>query len=469
MSKLFKRGLVWHAWVPKGHGKRGKRKASTGCTDKRAAESVAATLERQAADPMLATAQAATTAEILEDYYRAKQVEGLAPESLAFIFKKCKNLRRLLPPMGRDITYPALERYARLRLAEWAKAPVLDGDRVVVEGRHVMRASVIKEFKVLKPALRLARKRKKYAHVIDDVFPKLRNDSVEGTRSLSAEEIFGLALVLPRPRMALIAFAAATGCDPGALCRVRKEDVAADFSVVQIHGKKRKSRERPAHLPLADQRTLVAWALKHGDGKGGLVFSAWQNMWRDVGLACAKLGIPRFNRTDLRRTYGTWLRDSGIEPQLIAPAMGHANSLMVERVYGKLKPEALGRLMGQRVAATEGLRGSYLGRVSDGSGASGAVGANNAPDPATTKPAELEDKPGEKPVRRGGIEPPTRGFSVGLSGFAQASKITNETSHNVARGRDTRVVFGSSSPGAPAPWVHEATANLLGLLAGVAP
>jgi len=418
---------------------------------------------------MLATAQAATTSEILEDYYRSKQVEGLAPESLAFVFKKCKNLRRLLPPMGRDITYAALERYARLRLAEWAKAPVLDGDRVVVEGRHVMRASVIKEFKVLKPALRLARQRKKYAHVIDDVFPKLRNDSVEGTRSLSAEEIFGLALVLPRPRMALIAFAAATGCDPGALCRVRREDVAADFSVVQIHGKKRKSRERPAHLPLSDQRTLVAWALKHGDGKGGLVFSPWINMWRDVGLACGKLGIPRFNRTDLRRTYGTWLRDSGIEPQLIAPAMGHANSLMVERVYGKLKPEALGRLMGQRVAATAELRGSYLGRVSDVSRPFGANGANGSPERPAAKAAEHEEKAGELPVRRGGIEPPTRGFSVGLSGIAQASRTINESAHNVARSEGPRVVFGSSFPGLLPPWVHEATANLACLLAGVSP
>jgi len=43
---------------------------------------------------------------------------------------------------------------------------------------------------------------------------------------------------------------------------------------------------------------------------------------------------PPCSPNDLRRTYATWLRAQGVEPQLIGAAMGHRDSRMVERVTG---------------------------------------------------------------------------------------------------------------------------------------
>jgi integrase len=118
------------------------------------------------------------------------------------------------------------------------------------------------------------------------------------------------------------------------------------------------------------------WALANAPGtEGGFLFPAWSNVRRDLHLACAKVGIPGCSPNDLRRTYGTMLREKGAEPQHIGAAMGDADSRMVERLYGKLAPGALARLL------------------------EGSVGVK---------------KP-KNPVRRGGIEPPTRGFSVPCS------------------------------------------------------
>jgi integrase len=54
-----------------------------------------------------------------------------------------------------------------------------------------------------------------------------------------------------------------------------------------------------------------------------------------------QMRTARKRSNDLRRTFGTWLRKQGVDPSLIAPAMGHADSRMVERVYGRLPPENL--------------------------------------------------------------------------------------------------------------------------------
>lgn len=51
-----------------------------------------------------------------------------------------------------------------------------------------------------------------------------------------------------------------------------------------------------------------------------------------------------------RRTCATWLRAQGAPPDLIAPVMGHADSRMVERAYGRLPTDALAR----RLAAATG-------------------------------------------------------------------------------------------------------------------
>jgi hypothetical protein len=251
-------------------------------------------------------------------------------------------------------------------------------------------------------------------------------------------EVLGLAMVLPPERMVVVAFAVATGCDPGALWRARRGDIASDFSTCRVHGTKRKTRERTVPQPLTEQRSLLAWAVRHAEGAiGDRLFSTWTNMRRDLIAACEKLGIPRCSPNDLRRTYGTWLRAEGIEPQLIGAAIGHSDSRMVERVYGRLPSDALAKLLSERGARaplpspTEATAAAPEAQMSPSSDEreghrvdqplvrylSGAPGQMGSPQDIADKTSVVaKPRPAtEIPVRRGGIEPPTRGFSVPCS------------------------------------------------------
>jgi hypothetical protein len=85
--------------------------------------------------------------------------------------------------------------------------------------------------------------------------------------------------------------------------------------------------------------------VEHAQGTGGLFFRRWSNVRRDLIEACVRAGIPPCSPNELRRTCATWLRAAGAPPDLIAPVMGHADTRMVERVYGRLSPSDLrGRL-----------------------------------------------------------------------------------------------------------------------------
>jgi integrase len=349
MARLFKRGDIYYGWVPKRGG--GVRRVSTSCTDQRAASTRLKQLEREAVNPAVAAANAATTQGIVDDYFLSRKRIGRAEGTLHHAKTKLGHLVRLLPARVADIDHSKVEGYVDTRLKEWAAAPVLNSRGTVVrEGRHIRRTTIVKELRVLKAALRHAKKNGLFAGDPAAVIPELADDYTPGERVLTPWELIGLASVLKPRRMAVVAFAVATGCDFSALWRARREDVRENASVVHIRGTKRKTRDRDVPIALANQRALVEWALANGDGPDGLLFSHWGNMRRELHEACVKLGIAHFSANDLRRTFGTWLREAGVEPQLIGAAMGHTDSRMVERVYGRLTTDALAKLLLERVS-----------------------------------------------------------------------------------------------------------------------
>src|SRR6267142_1473973 len=111
------------------------------------------------------------------------------------------------------------------------------------------------------------------------------------------------------------------------------------------------------------------------------------------------LQLPRISSHDLRRTFGTWLRadllGGGVPVTEVAAMLGHADSRMAEPVYTKLPSDLLRDLL-------TGLCQPAAGHALPEAGKDGEDGEERS-----RNPAEL--------VPRGGIEPPTRGFSVPCS------------------------------------------------------
>jgi hypothetical protein len=149
------------------------------------------------------------------------------------------------------------------------------------------------------------------------------------------------------------------------------------------------------------QLELLRYALTHAEGEDPALFLPWQNVRRDLREACKRAGIPPCSPNDLRRTFATWLRAAGAPTDLIAPVMGHADTRMVERVYGRLAPSDLRRRI-------DGLRGRSrcVTGVSDTVEALGLFAPSGRP-----APRRRSFKFACFPVPRDGVEPPTRGFS----------------------------------------------------------
>jgi integrase len=380
---------AFYAWVPDRAG--GTRLVSTLCTDRRAAETRAAELEREALDPAHAAANATTVDRILDNYEASRRRLNRAEGTLHHVGVKRGHLGRVLVDVlrvgyVRDLSHAVMCKYVDIRQEEGAR-----------------NTTIKKELRVFGAAWRLARRDKLVTKGLDEIMPELEDDYRPRSRWLTPWELVGLAMVLPPHRMAVVAYIAATGCDLSAVWRARPEDVrrSPDGVMARIRGTKRQSRDREAPLPLAVQESLVAWALAHADGGiGGRIFSTWTNLRRDLADACTKIGVERCSPNDLRRTYAKWCRNAGIEPALVGPAMGHSDGRMVERVYGKMTSAETARLMAARVRLMSGRTGQ--------SGVGELPGDNRA---SVVSP----ENPGETRVRRDGIEPPTRGFSVPCS------------------------------------------------------
>jgi integrase len=241
--------------------------------------------------------------------------------------------RQLLRVFGADctlanVTAETVDRFIATRLREGAS-----------------RSTVHKELTTLRGALKLARRHGRFPRDVASVMPldfSIRYKPRE--RALSFSEIDRLLGELTPPKRAIVAFLLATGATyPSELANLRRSDVDLETWSVRLRGTKRASRDRTVPIvPWA--REWVGLAMPH------LPFARWTNIRRDLHQACDRARIGRVSPNDLRRTAATLLRTAGIEPHLIGRFLGHGDSRMAERVYGRLRDETFADLLESRLA-----------------------------------------------------------------------------------------------------------------------
>lgn len=273
------------------------------------------------------------------------------------------------------------------------------------------RATNAKELGALGLALRLARRAGLWRGDPAELLPVLPDgDYKPRSRWLSVEEVQRLLAELVPDRAARVAFIVATSARWGESDRATRDDVDLGRSLVRVRGTKTAAAARVVPVVLAEQRALLELALRQGEGTAAL-FAPWPNVRRDIRAACERAKIAPCSPNDLRRTFAHWLRAVGLAPALVAPAMGHVDSRMVERVYGRLEGAELGAAM--RRAAVAHLQQPPRSR-------------RHRADSADAEKAQIA----AISVPRDGIEPSTRGFSIPAVLFPSGRKDT----HNRRRG-----------------------------------
>ncbi len=140
------------------------------------------------------------------------------------------------------------------------------------------------------------------------------------------------------------ALAGLAGGSHGEVERVEWSTVDLVRDRLRVPGTKRETRDRWVPIAPALKHRLLEVPLAE---RVGLVVEHWGNVRRDLHQAVVRANakrpsqppIPRVSPNDLRRTFASWLVQSGVPLLTVASLMGHSSTRMVEKVYGKLSQQ----------------------------------------------------------------------------------------------------------------------------------
>ncbi len=319
----------WWAFLPRtGPGKAPRE--STGHKDELAAHKWY--LGRVRENTGDARKDASTLRQALARRLEERTAAGRAAGTIDCLTKKAKQLERVL---------------GHTRALESIDARAVDGYVATRLREGMARTTIYKELVTLRGAMKLARRQGYAVKAVEEVMPLDFSASYKPKeRALSEFEIERLLGALAPKRAAVAAFILATGATyPSEVSPLRKGDIDTVKWIVRLRGTKRHTRDR--RVPIVSfARGWLTMAVKH------LPFERWTNVRRDLHDACTAAGIAVCSPNDLRRSVATLLRARGVEPSLIGAYLGHADSRMAERVYGRLAPDQLAHLLAQRLAAT---------------------------------------------------------------------------------------------------------------------
>jgi len=337
-------------------------------------------LERQTHSSTGAPKNAPThaLAEALE-YLVSRSSSDAAPGTLRMYATKGGHGLRLLGDRDTNtLQLDDVQEYINARLAEGAEPE-----------------TVRKELSVLRKALTLAHARNLMRADPRLCFPDFRAHSKTRDRYLTEAEFGSLLSALSPSRQLWVTMAVYTGTRFSELEALRwEEHIALESRWIQIPGTK--TAEAWRKVPIAEP--LAEVLSRHWQPTGPVV-APWCNVRRDLAVACKAARIRPVTPNDLRRTFASWLKQAGVDSMVVAKLLGHTTSRMVELVYAHLhdpsKIEAVGTLPAMPETGSKWVtkQGQFLRQERQ-----------------MRQPSPEESQ--ELPVPRGGIEPPTRGFSV---------------------------------------------------------
>jgi Phage integrase family len=149
---------------------------------------------------------------------------------------------------------------------------------------------------------------------------------------------------------------------------------------------------------------MLVGVLKEHQRRQGRVLEPWNNIRRDLAIACEKAGLDRVTPNDLRRTFASWLKQAGVDSFTVGKLMGHTSSRMVELVYGHLNDVTFINAVKQLPALPE----------PQNPGSKWVAMRSGFPETSETHETRTSLEHQVLRVPKDGVEPPTRGFSIPL-------------------------------------------------------
>lgn len=172
---------------------------------------------------------------------------------------------------------------------------------------------------------------------LDGVAPLYRfapGGSVERIRHLKPEEVLRLSRAMPEQYRDLVLMAVATGLRRGNVLRMRWDQIDFGSRTIRVDGVEMKNGQTLV-LPLNQAAVDVLnrrkgndspWVFPLNDGKPLKEISS--KVW---AAACEKAGLSDLRWHDLRHTWASSLRKSGVETSVLRELGGWKDARMVER------------------------------------------------------------------------------------------------------------------------------------------
>jgi integrase len=194
--------------------------------------------------------------------------------------------------------------------------------------KGLSRHTIHKELVVLRQTLKEARARGNFTGTLD-VIPAYKAQYEPRRRWLTPEEFQRLLAAVPEERRTWLMIQVYTGAELAAMQRLTWAHVDLDHGTIDVPGTKNAARYRgrvPLHGALATHLAKL--------DKTQPLLQPWPRVHRDLRRACIGAKLGRVSTHDLRRTFGSWLVQAGVDILHVAKLMGNSPA-MVARVYGQ--------------------------------------------------------------------------------------------------------------------------------------
>lgn len=385
MSRLFKRGGVWHGYWRDAKGQKHRESLKTG--DRGIAAERLRKREAESPDrPAPGQALGAALTYLLETVYA-----GRADATVICYSQKAQHLLRLLgehTPVT-ELTRADVLGYRAARLKEL----------VPHTERTISPSTVYKELVVLRLALR-------EGGGVEAVVPKQAARYVPRKAYLTTAQAHALRAALAEHRRLWLMLAVYAGLRLSELERLTWDDVDLGTGWIGVRGTKTEGSDRS--VPIAHDLRPWLEAVDEKD-RAGAVVGEWQDCHRDLAAACLRAAVPAVSANDLRRTFASWLKQRGVDSAVVAKLMGHKSTRMVDLVYGQLDAATLRGAIERMPACAPGVHGTVPNE---------AVKANLAGSEAISESVGNGDKRRKTAKERAisgaptvGLEPTTRGLT----------------------------------------------------------
>jgi integrase len=296
-----------------------------------------------------------TVADAVEAYIRALEAEGRSPSAIADI--RCTANALILPALGHvelaKLSTPQLERWRNELARRPARVRTREGEPQRYRAHRdddtprARRASTNRVRTILLAALNHAFRA---GHVGSDLawrrLPPFKGVSRARLRYLSVAEAKRLINGADLEFRSLLQAALLTGGRYGQLIQLTVSDVNLDSATARMRTRKGDGSERVYHIHLTDEALTFFQAICAGRRGHDRIFTRtdgrpWKAVQQQAFMqkASKRAGItPLVNFHVTRHTFASHAAMNGAPLLVVAQALGHTDTRMVEKHYGHLAP-----------------------------------------------------------------------------------------------------------------------------------